>query len=116
MVKDNHVRLIDDLGKAIESASAVLPHTTHIEVEVDRLDLIEPVLASGEVDTILLDNFSLEALRQGVELVGGRAIVEASGGVTLATIAEVAATGVDVISVGALTHSVRALDLALDFR
>ena len=93
-----------------------LPHTTHIEVEVDRLDQIEPVLASGEVDTIMLDNFDLDELRAGVEMVGGRAIVEASGGITLDTIADVAATGVDVISVGALTHSVRALDLGLDVR
>ena len=94
----------------------MLPHTTHIEVEVDRLDQIEPVLASGEVDTIMLDNFTLDELRAGVEMIAGRAIVEASGGITLDTIADVAATGVDVISVGALTHSVRALDLALDVR
>ena len=85
-------------------------------VEVDRLDQIEPVLASGEVDTIMLDNFDPDQLRSGVEMVGGRATVEASGGITLDTIADVAATGVDVISVGALTHSVRALDLALDVR
>ncbi len=118
MAKDNHLTTIDParLTDAIRDAAASLPHTTHIEVEVDRLSQIEPVLASGEVDTIMLDNFSLDELRQGVEQVGGRAIVEASGGITLDTIADVAATGVDVISVGALTHSVRALDLALDFR
>ena len=116
MAKDNHLTTVTDLTEAIRAAAASLPHTTHIEVEVDRLDQIEPVLASGEVDTIMLDNFSPDELRQGVEQVGGRAIVEASGGITLDTIAEVAATGVDVISVGALTHSVRALDLALDFR
>ena len=85
-------------------------------MEVDRLDQIEPVLASGEVDTIMLDNFAPDELRTGVEMVNGRAKVEASGGITLDTIAEVAATGVDIISVGALTHSVRALDLALDVR
>ncbi len=116
MAKDNHLTTVEDVTEAIRAASASLPHTTHIEVEVDRLDQIEPVLASGEVDTIMLDNFSLEELRQGVEQVGGRAIIEASGGITLDTIADVAATGVDVISVGALTHSVRALDLGLDFR
>ena len=107
---------VDDVTVAIREAAAKLPHTTHIEVEVDRLDQIEPVLASGEVDTIMLDNFDLDGLRAGVEMVGDRAIVEASGGITLDTIADVAATGVDVISVGALTHSVRALDLALDVR
>jgi nicotinate-nucleotide pyrophosphorylase (carboxylating) len=105
-----------DLTEGIKAAAARLPHTTHIEVEVDRLDQIDPVLASGEVDTIMLDNFSVEELRRGVEQVAGRAIVEASGGITLDTIAEVAFTGVDVISVGALTHSVRALDIALEFR
>jgi len=72
------------------------------------------VLDSGAAGTIMLDNFSLADLRTGVEKIAGRAIVEASGGITLDTIAEVARTGVDVISVGALTHSVRALDLGLD--
>ena len=116
LAKDNHLALVDDVTEAIKAAVAVLPHTTHIEVEVDRLDQIEPVLASGEVDTIMLDNFDLDELRVGVEMIGDRAIVEASGGITLDTVADVAATGVDVISVGALTHSVRALDLALDVR
>jgi nicotinate-nucleotide pyrophosphorylase (carboxylating) len=116
LAKDNHLALVDDVTEAIKGAAAVLPHTTHIEVEVDRLDQIEPVLASGKVDTIMLDNVDLDALRTGVEMIGSRAIVEASGGITLDTIADVAATGVDVISVGALTHSARALDLALDVR
>lgn len=116
LAKDNHLALVDDVTEAIKAAAAMLPHTTHIEIEVDRLDQIEPVLASGEVDTIMLDNFDLDGLRAGVEMIGDRAIVEASGGITLDTIADVAATGVDVISVGALTHSVRALDLALDVR
>lgn len=116
MAKDNHLTTVSDVTEAIRAAAASLPHTTHIEVEVDRLEQIEPVLSSGEVGTIMLDNFSLGDLRKGVELVGGRAIVEASGGITLETIGDVARTGVDVISVGALTHSVRALDLGLDFR
>jgi nicotinate-nucleotide pyrophosphorylase (carboxylating) len=113
MAKDNHLALVDDVTAAIRAAREQLPHTTHIEVEVDRLEQVEPVLAGG-VDTIMLDNFTVEELREGVALVGGRAVVEASGGITLDTIADVARTGVDVISVGALTHSVRALDLALD--
>ena len=115
MAKDNHLALVDDVTTAIRAARARLPHTTHLEVEVDRLDQIEPVLAGG-VDTIMLDNFALEDLRKGVEVVAGRALVEASGGVTLETIGDIAATGVDVISVGALTHSVRNLDLGLDVR
>lgn len=115
MAKDNHLALVDDITTAIRTARERLPHTTHLEVEVDRLDQIEPVLAGG-VDTIMLDNFSLDDLRTGVELVAGRALVEASGGVDLGTIAAIAATGVDVISVGALTHAVRNLDLGLDVR
>lgn len=113
MAKDNHLALLPDVTAAIRAARQRLPHTTHIEVEVDRLDQIEAVLA-GEVDTIMLDNFSLEDLRAGVLQVARRAIVEASGGVTLETIGDIARTGVDVISVGALTHSVRSLDLGLD--
>ena len=80
---------------------------------MDRLDQIEAVLA-GQPDTIMLDNFSLDELREGVALIDGRAIVEASGGVSLATIGDIAQTGVDVISVGALTHGVTNLDLGLD--
>lgn len=113
MAKDNHLAVVPDIAAAIRQARQDLPHTTHLEVEVDRLDQVETVVAAG-VDTIMLDNFSTQALVQGVALVAGRAIVEASGGITLGTIADVAATGVDVISVGALTHSVRALDLGLD--
>lgn len=115
MAKDNHLALTDDVTAAIAAARAQIPHTMHLEVEVDRLGQIEPVLAGG-VDTIMLDNFTLEDLRTGVELVDGRAIVEASGGVRLDTIGAIAETGVDVISVGALTHGVRALDLGLDMR
>jgi nicotinate-nucleotide pyrophosphorylase (carboxylating) len=82
-------------------------------VEVDSAEQIEPVLAAG-VDTIMLDNFSLDELRAGVQQVGGRALVEASGNVNLETVADIAAAGVDVISIGGLTHSVAALDLGLD--
>jgi nicotinate-nucleotide pyrophosphorylase (carboxylating) len=121
MAKDNHLAVLlrqyeGDLTAAIQEAVARLPHTAHVEVEVDRLEQIDPVLASGEVDTIMLDNFSLEHLRQGVRMVGGRAVVEASGGVTLQTIGDIAATGVDVISVGALTHHIESIDLGLDVR
>jgi nicotinate-nucleotide pyrophosphorylase (carboxylating) len=114
MAKDNHLAVIPDLTAALRQAAADLPHTTHIEVEVDRLEQLDAVLASGVVHTIMLDNFSLDDLRAGVARIDGQALVEASGGITLDTIAAVAATGVDVISVGALTHSVRALDLGLD--
>jgi nicotinate-nucleotide pyrophosphorylase (carboxylating) len=114
MAKDNHLAVIPDLTAALRRAADELPHTTHIEVEVDRLDQLDAVLDAGVVGTIMLDNFSLDDLRAGVAHIAGRTRVEASGGITLDTIADVAATGVDVISVGALTHSVRALDLGLD--
>ncbi|RFA09653.1 nicotinate-nucleotide diphosphorylase (carboxylating) [Subtercola boreus] len=117
MAKDNHLAVLTQGGRSVTDAllavRAQLSHTTHLEAEVDRLDQIEPVLAGG-VDTIMLDNFSLDELRAGVRQVAGRALVEASGSVNLQTVAEIAATGVDIISVGALTHSVRSLDLGLD--
>ena len=119
MAKDNHLAVLARKGvsitAALQGAIARLPHTTHVEVEVDRLDQIEAVLAAG-VGTIMLDNFSLDDLRAGVALVAGRATVEASGGVSLETVRAIAETGVDVISVGALAHSARALDLGLDVR
>jgi len=120
MVKDNHlaILLVDGtrtLTEALLEVRSALPHTAHLEVEVDRPDQIEAVLAAY-VGTIMLDNFSLDDLRQGVARVAGRALVEASGSVTLATIGAIAQTGVDIISVGALTHSVRSLDLGLDMR
>jgi nicotinate-nucleotide pyrophosphorylase (carboxylating) len=117
LAKDNHLAVLlasgIGIGQAIRDARERLGHTVHVEVEVDRIDQIEPVVGAG-VDTIMLDNFSLADLAAGVELVAGRALVEASGGVSLEYVAAIAATGVDVISVGALTHSARALDLGLD--
>lgn len=117
MAKDNHLAVLTaggrDLTEALRDVRARLGHTVHLEVEVDRIDQIEPVLAAG-VDTIMLDNFSLDDLVTGVVVVAGRAIVEASGSVNLATVGAIARTGVDIISVGALTHSVRSLDLGLD--
>ncbi|MBB4666842.1 nicotinate-nucleotide pyrophosphorylase (carboxylating) [Microbacterium marinum] len=117
MAKDNHLAVLTRAGLSVTEALRVaktrLPHTMHIEVEVDRLDQLDAVLAAG-VGTIMLDNFSLEDLRAGVAHIAGRATVEASGGVSLDTVRAIAETGVDVISVGALTHSARALDLGLD--
>ncbi|MET0956610.1 MAG: carboxylating nicotinate-nucleotide diphosphorylase [Cryobacterium sp.] len=117
MAKDNHLAVLSaggiNLTDALLAVRAKLSHTTHFEVEVDTLDQIEPVLAAG-IDTIMLDNFDADELREGVRLVAGRAIVEASGGVSLETVRRIAESGVDVISVGALTHSVRSLDLGLD--
>src|SRR3546814_1707366 len=116
MVKDNHLSVLAQKGvsvtAALQGAIAQLPHTTHVEVEVDRLDQIEPVLSAG-IGTMMLDNFSRADQRAGVAQAGGRAIVEASGGVKLSTVRAIAETVVDVISVGAHTHPARALDLGL---
>lgn len=118
LAKDNHLAVLtggdsSKLTAVLRDAKTRLGHTTHFEVEVDSMEQIEPVLAAG-VDTIMLDNFTVAELAAGVALVGGRARVEASGNVTLATVAGIAAAGVDVISIGGLTHSVAALDLGLD--
>ena len=118
MAKDNHLAVLAahssaPLTDSLLALRAVVPHTTHLEVEVDRLDQIDAVLAAN-VDTVLLDNFSIDDLRTAVRRINGRALTEASGGVTLDLIRDIAATGVDLISIGALTHSVRALDLGLD--
>jgi nicotinate-nucleotide pyrophosphorylase (carboxylating) len=120
LAKDNHLAVLTangarDLTQALLEVRRALPHTAHLEVEVDRLDQIDALLAAG-VDTIMLDNFSLDDMRTAVQQIAGRALVEASGGVSVETVAAIAATGVDIISVGALTHSARALDLGLDAR
>jgi len=111
LVKDNHVRAAGSVSAAVElvRAATALP----IEVECDTLDRLAEALAVG-VDAILLDNMSLDQLREAVDLTGGRARLEASGGVTLDTIRAIAETGVDEISVGALTHSARSLDVSLE--
>lgn len=118
MVKDNHLAALgavdaETTTAAVRSLRERAGHTTSIIVEVDRLEQIEPVLAGGPTG-ILLDNFTPAELAEGVRLIGGRAVAEASGGVDLDTVAEIAETGVDVISVGRLTHGARALDLGLD--
>lgn len=119
MAKDNHLAVLRqsgrDLATALRESLSRLPHTTHVVVEVDRLDQI-PAVLDGGAHTVLLDNFTLDDLRAGVAMIAGRAVAEASGGVTLDTVRSIAETGVQVISVGALTHSARALDLGLDLR
>ena len=118
LAKDNHLAVLTrngerDLTGALCEVRRRLPHTTHLEVEVDRPDQIAAVLDAG-VDTVMLDNFTLDQMRAAVEQIGGRTLVEASGSVKLDAVRAIAETGVDIISVGALTHSARALDLGLD--
>ena len=115
MLKDNHLAAVGgDIVAAVAAVRATLPAGTWVEVEADRREQVERALAAG-ADVIMLDNMPLDAMRDCVQLVNGAAIVEASGGVTLDRVRAIAETGVDWISVGALTHSAPALDLGLDF-
>ena len=116
MAKDNHLALLDNgeqLTAALKSVRARLGHTTSMEVEVDSIAQIPAVLAAG-VDIILLDNFDPADIPAAIELINGQAVVEASGNINAATVVAVAEAGVDVISSGAITHSVKAIDLGLD--
>jgi nicotinate-nucleotide pyrophosphorylase (carboxylating) len=113
LIKDNHIAVAGGVAPALKAAKAFVGHLVKIEIEVDTLDQLAEVLAEG-TDAVLLDNMGPDDLRKAVEMVAGRMVCEASGGVTLETIAAIAETGVDLISVGALTHSARVLDLGLD--
>ena len=115
LIKDNHIALAGSIRTAIELAKAHAGHLVKIEVEVDTLAQLEQVLALG-VDAVLLDNMTTDELRQAVAMVDGRAITEASGRITAATAPAVAATGVDLISIGWLTHSAPVLDIGMDFQ
>jgi nicotinate-nucleotide pyrophosphorylase (carboxylating) len=117
LIKDNHLAAVggpDRVARAVALAREGAPHTLRIEIEVTTLDELQQALHAG-ADVVLLDNMDVPTMRQAVVLTEGRALLEASGGVTLETVAEIAATGVDLISVGALTHSAPALDISLDF-
>ena len=114
MIKDNHIQAAGGITQAVARLRAGLGHMVKIEVEVDRLEQLEEALAQG-VDTILLDNMALDDLRRAVVLAKGKAVLEASGNVTLQTVRAIAETGVDYISSGAITHSAPNLDIGLDF-
>ena len=113
LIKDNHVAACGGVGAAIRKARASAGHLVKIEAEVDSLAQFDEALEAGP-DVVMLDNFALADLRAAVARAGGRVTLEASGGVSLATVRAIAETGVDVISVGALTHSAPALDIGLD--
>jgi len=115
LIKDNHIAMSGGVRNAIRNAKAHIGHTVKIEVEVDTLEQLADVLDEG-VDIVMLDNMTGEQMKQAVAMVGGRAVVEASGGVTLARIPEIAATGVDLISSGAITHSAPNFDVGLDYK
>ncbi|WP_434291151.1 carboxylating nicotinate-nucleotide diphosphorylase [Celeribacter sp. SCSIO 80788] len=114
LIKDNHIALAGGIRPALEGVRATVGHLVKIEIEVDTLDQLAEVLEIG-ADAVLLDNMTPEVLRQAVAMVDGRMITEASGGITPETAASVAATGVDLISLGWITHSAPVLDIGLDF-
>jgi nicotinate-nucleotide pyrophosphorylase (carboxylating) len=113
LIKDNHVRVAGSVREAVQRVRNVIPHTMLVEVEVTTLEELDEALAAG-ADWILLDNMDVETMREAVRRVAGRAKLEASGGVTLERVRAIAETGVDAISVGALTHSAPALDISLE--
>jgi nicotinate-nucleotide pyrophosphorylase (carboxylating) len=115
LIKDNHIAACGGVGAAVARARASAPHTAKIECEVDSLDQLEEALAAG-ADIVLLDNLPTAAIEDAVRTTAGRALLEASGGVTPGRIGELARAGVDAISVGALTHSVTSADIGLDFQ
>jgi nicotinate-nucleotide pyrophosphorylase (carboxylating) len=114
LIKDNHVAIAGGVGEALKRAKDGVGHLVKIELEVDTLDQLKEALDHG-VDAVLLDNMSPDVLAKAVEMVAGRAVTEASGRITPATAPQIAATGVDLISIGWLTHSVSILDIGLDF-
>lgn len=114
LIKDNHIAIAGGIRPAIENARRRIGHLVKLEIEVDTLAQLEEVLAF-DVDAVLLDNMPIATLREAVRMIGGRCLAEASGNVTRETVAAIAATGVDLISVGWLTHSAPALDIGLDF-
>ena len=113
LIKDNHIAACGSVGEAVRRARAAVGHLTKVEVEIDSLDQLEEALKYGP-DAVMLDNFEVADLAEAVRRVAGRTVVEASGGVSLETVRAIAGTGVDVISVGALTHSAGTLDIGLD--
>lgn len=115
LVKDNHIKIAGSIRNAVEILRARAQHTFKIEVECETLDMVQEALDCG-VEVIMFDNMDLDEMKQGLKLVNGRATTEASGGVNESTIVPIAETGVDIISVGDLTHTVKAVDVSLDVR
>src|SRR5262249_34573254 len=114
LIKDNHIAVAGGVHAVLERARSVAGHLVKIEIEVDTLEQLREVLDTGLADAVLLDNMDNATLTEAVGLARGRVVLEASGGVTLNSIAAIAATGVDYISSGALTHSAPNFDVALD--
>ena len=114
LIKDNHIAIAGGIQAALDNAQTHSGHMMKIEIEVDTLAQLEEVLKHGAADVVMLDNMDVETLRKAVEMIDGALVTEASGGITLENVSDVAASGVDFISIGALTHSVVGLDIGLD--
>ena len=114
LIKDNHIAIAGGINAALDQVYMLASHMKKIEIEVDTLEQLGEVLENGKADIVMLDNFALKDLKKAVSLCEGRIVTEASGGITLENIKKIAQTGVNYISIGALTHSVTALDIALD--
>lgn len=114
LIKDNHINAAGSITNAVNSAKAYIPHTVKIEVETENLEQVQEALDCG-ADIIMLDNMDIATMRKAVDLINKRAITEASGNMGEKDLIEVASTGVDIISIGALTHSVKAMDISLKF-
>jgi nicotinate-nucleotide pyrophosphorylase (carboxylating) len=115
LIKDNHIAIAGSIIKAVAMAKERIPHTMKIEVETENLNQVAEALKS-DVDIIMLDNMSLDKMSEAVRLIDGKALVEASGGVRLENVVDIAKTGVDLISIGALTHSAMPLDISMEIR
>lgn len=113
LIKDNHIKMAGSIANAVKLAQADIPHTTKIEVETETIEQVKEAL-QNRVDIIMLDNMTIEKMKESVEIIDHQAIVEASGGITLDSVKQIAATGVTLISVGALTHSAMALDISME--
>lgn len=113
LIKDNHIAASGSIAEAVSKVRQTVPHTIRIEVETDTLEQVRECLACG-VDIIMLDNMTLAEMREAVKLIDGKALVEASGGVNLETVRDIGETGVDIISVGRLTHSAPACDISME--
>ena len=114
LIKDNHITASGGITAAVNNARQIIPHTLKIEVEVKNFDEVKEALKVG-ADILMLDNMTIEEMAEAVKIIDGKALIEASGNMDQKSLAEVAATGVDFISLGALTHSVKALDISLKF-
>jgi nicotinate-nucleotide pyrophosphorylase (carboxylating) len=115
LIKDNHIAACGSITEAVRLARSKVPHTVRIEVETENLEQVQESLDCG-ADIIMLDNMPMDTMREAVGLINGRALVEASGGVTLDTVRKIAQSGVNLISIGCLTHSAPAVDISMDWQ